>query len=300
MVEELKGAGEFALGALHAARDGGQLAKLAGEEHENAIRLAEVTLAEDDGVGAIHAGAVHGDPDGRRGEEAKRRGGGTASFSVSGQSFFFYKGGFTRLFVSFDDGDAGAGAEAAGTGVDQGDGLAQSADAAGRFDADVAAEQVAEVAHVLDGDAAGAGAGAGLNEICAHALRDLADAGLLFGGSKAHFDDNFDDDIFAIAGKAGELGHADDFFDIFLNGAEFAGLEETEIDHDVKLGGAVIEAVARLVDFDLGGSSTQGISDHRADFDIGIAEPAFGHRNPRREHEDAGEVILLGLLASSE
>ncbi len=63
--------------------------------------------------------------------------------------------------------------------------------------------------------------------------------------------------------------------------------------------GAVIEAVAGLVHFHLRGGGAQGIGDDGTDFDVRIAEAAFGDRDPRGKNHDAGEVILLGLLAST-
>jgi len=46
--EELKAAGESASGPLDAFGHRGELAALAGVEHEDAIRLAEIALADDD------------------------------------------------------------------------------------------------------------------------------------------------------------------------------------------------------------------------------------------------------------
>ncbi len=105
-----------------------------------------------------------------------------------------------------EDLDAGAGADAGGSGVEHGGGVGERADAAGGLDAGAGAGYAAKQGDVVGGGAAGGEAGGGFEEVGAGGEGEVGGAEFFFEGEQAGFEDDLDDG----SGAVGELDDAAD------------------------------------------------------------------------------------------
>ena len=191
-----------------------------------------------------------------------------------------------------DDLDAGAGADPRRPGRDHRLQPLVVADAAGRLDAHVGADDPAHQRDVGRGRAAGGEAGGRLHEIRAHRLRQRARRDLLVVVQQRDLDDHLADDVGLAAGT-------DDGGDVALDDLEIAGLERADVDHHVDLGRAVEDRAPGLVVLDVGGGGAQRESDDRADADARAAQQLRRERDPGGIDADGREVELRRLARTA-
>ena len=192
--------------------------------------------------------------------------------------------------------DAGAGADAGGSGVEHGGGVGEGADAAGGFDAGAVSDCSAEEGDVVGGGSSGGEAGAGLDEVGSGGEGQLAGAEFFFEGEEAGFEDDFDDG----SGAVGQLDYSTDvLLDGFVVGG-LAGFEQADVHDHVDVVGSVLEDADGFVAFGAGEGGTQGEADDYAYGDAGAGEGGGGEGDPGGVDHGAGEAVVGGLVAEPE
>ena len=194
------------------------------------------------------------------------------------------------------DFDAGAGADAGGSGLEHGGGVGEGADATGGFDSCSAAGYTAEEGDVVCVGSAGREAGAGFEEVGAGGESDFGGAEFFFEGEEAGFEDDFDD-------GAGSVGEFDDAANVLADGfviSGLAGFEEADVEDHVDVVGAEFEDASGFIAFGGGEGGTQGEADDDANWNACSGEGGTGERDPGGVDHGTGETVFGGFVAELE
>src|SRR5574340_208324 len=184
-----------------------------------------------------------------------------------------YCGGCLVLLGALDDLDAGAGADARGSGLDHGLGILVGAHAARGFDAHFGTDHAAHQLHIVDGGAAGGEAGGGFDKIGLSLFGDQRGQHFFFVGEQRGLEDDLDQRTALVGGFDHAANVTGDHFQV-------AGFERADVEHHVDFGGALVQRVLRLEHLHVRGGGAQGEADLRAVLYIRAFQQLSGQRHP--------------------